>query len=175
MASGMDNYITKPFQPTHLNTMLLALATNERLPDNDNETLTAEAPPPQVDFSGGPVTLQQVAAHLQSSSNLTVEQIERALAATCRSIAGNLTKAETPLGEQDLAALGRAAHTLKGTLLQRGLNDLATKAEEIYHGTRTNNDLPYESLLEQLIAHLTELAGDEYDVNGRLNNKWING
>ena len=64
-----------------------------------------------------------------------------------------------PRRARRLAALGRFAHTLKGTLLQCGLGDLAQAAEEIHQAARTGSDLDYGGRLTQLQQMLTELTG----------------
>lgn len=53
--------------------------------------------------------------------------------------------------------MGSAAHTLKGTLLQCGLPELAAKAEAIEHGGRNHSTLPYTQLLDSLQMDLEEL------------------
>ncbi len=159
---GMDSYITKPFKPTQLTELFLSLAANEPLPVHGDAAKTAEVESPlRAETHEGTATLPQVAAYLQRTTNLKAEQIERVLVATRMSIADNLAKAAAALGDRDYSGLGRAAHTLKGTLLQCGLDHLAVKAEEIHHGTRSNSDLPYEQILEQLHSSLAALLETE--------------
>jgi len=103
-----------------------------------------------------------VAAHLQATTRLSPVQIDRVLAATRLSITDNLAKAKEALDGEDYPALGRAAHTLKGTLLQCGLDELAAKAEEIDLGARTHSNLNHEWLLEQLSSRLAGLVYNEH-------------
>jgi HPt (histidine-containing phosphotransfer) domain-containing protein len=108
-------------------------------------------------FSTPPVTLAWVAAHLQSSARLTAEQTERVLSSIRKSIVDNLAKAKAAVDRKDYQELGRAVHTLKGTLLQCGLQELAAKAEEIHQGIRNNSTLSYETIFKYLNAELESL------------------
>ena len=159
LASGMDSYITKPFQPARLNEMFLSLAEKDpslaadAQQDEENGAATRAQTRPSAP------TLAQVTDHLQQATSLNPNQIERVLDAACLGIRDNLTKAGEALAAADHAALGRFAHTLKGTLLQCGLGDLAQAAEEIHQAARTGSDLDYGGRLTQLQQMLTELTG----------------
>jgi two-component system, sensor histidine kinase len=161
LAAGMDSYITKPFQPAQLTEMCRALLTADptlgRLQEKEIEE--QKTSPTAVD-AGGPVSLAWVMAHLHSTTQFTAEQSERMLAAVRKSIADNLAKAADALNRQDYAELGRAAHTLKGTLLQCGLIELAAKAEEVHQGSKNNGAPPCAVLLGQLQDRLGELVGN---------------
>ncbi len=151
LAAGMDRYITKPFQPAQLTEMCRALlAADPTLGRIKEKVVEDEKIATSVEDFGVPVTLARVAAHLRSTTNLTVEQSERVLAAVQRSITDTLAKATAALSRADYPELGRATHTLKGTLLQCGLNELAATAEEIHQGIRKSSDLPYARLLATL-------------------------
>ena len=62
----------------------------------------------------------------------------------------NLAKASIALRDGDYQALGRAAHTLKGTFLQCGLSDWARIAQEIHTSTTEKRDAPFVDLLENI-------------------------
>jgi two-component system, sensor histidine kinase len=155
LAAGMDGYITKPFQPAQLTEVFLSLADkNPSLTRRPLETEAHTLSPSLAAPSSPSPTLAQVAAHLQTTTSLNAAQIDRVLAAACQSIQDNLAKGREALDAGDYAELGRFAHTLKGTLLQCGLHELAERAEEIHLGVRINNDLPFDSLLESLNSSL---------------------
>ena len=61
---------------------------------------------------------------------------------------------------QDYPLLGRAAHTLKGTLMQCGLSLLAEKAEEIHSLSLTKYQPARKSLLQNLRHEFMGLFGD---------------
>ncbi len=159
LAAGMDSYLTKPFQPAELmkicRTLLIPAHESGalRVPE-EVETEAVKTP----EDESAPVSRASVVTHLQSSARLTTEQSQRVLAAAEKSIADNLAKATTALGQNDYAELGRAAHALKGTLLQCGLHGLAKTAEEINQGTRNNSHLPYDLLLSHLRTQLAALV-----------------
>ena len=94
--------------------------------------------------------LEQVRTYLQTATLLKPEQIERILAAARLSITNNLALAAEALEQQDYQGLGRAAHTLKGTLLQCGLADWAEKAQEIHSGVRAGQELPFAEMVAGL-------------------------
>jgi PAS domain S-box-containing protein len=143
LAAGMDGYITKPFQPVQLMEAIELLHLTA--PSNPDDAPSAEPDP----VAPGP-TPQQVAEHLQKTTLLTASQVERILAAVQTSLAENLERATTAIACDDYAALARAAHTLKGSLLQCGLDDWAHKAQELYDGAKTNQRLGLTGLLEDL-------------------------
>jgi PAS domain S-box-containing protein len=161
LAAGMDGYITKPFQPAQLleacRTLLGRDPTFGRIMEEgaDGQRVAATA-----EILHAPANLAGVIAHLQATARLTAEQSERVLAAMRQSITDNLLKATDAISREDFPALGRAAHTLKGTLLQCGLHDLAAKAEEIHQGTRVSGAGAYAEILQQLQMGLTSLVDE---------------
>lgn len=161
LTAGMDSYITKPFQPSMLSGIFETLAASKPLTDRNFVKENTESHLSQRDETAESVaTPKKVSAYLRSATPLTEEQIERSLIAVRRSITKSLAKAWAALAEKDLPSLSSAVHTIKGTLLQCGLKDLAAIAEQIHHGTRNSTNLPYESLLQQLDGGLTELLID---------------
>ena len=54
--------------------------------------------------------------------------------------------------------MGRYAHTLKGTLLQCGLLDLAAVAETIQTSVRNGTEEPYQQLLQELQTGLVNVT-----------------
>ncbi len=160
LAAGMDDYITKPFQPDQLTKVCLSLGltVKETFSDRSTEEIKVKAPPPSPEETSETLEiLPKVIAYIETTTNLKTEQVDLLLAAVRKSIAKNLEKALTALNEENYAALGMAVHTLKGTLLQCGLNDLAGEAEEIYQGIRNNTDLPYDTLVNSLKNRLGRL------------------
>ena len=162
LSAGMDSYITKPFQPAHLAAMLRSLATVAPLPAETGDRAN-EHPPTPVEISGQRPSAAQVVTHLQAAPPLTPAQIERVLAAAILSITDNLAKARAALDTEDLSALARATHTLKGTLLQCGLDELAAQAEEIHHEARDSRMSLSGSLLEQVQFSLAMLVAHRGD------------
>jgi len=160
LTTGMDGYITKPFQPKQLTDEFRSLpAVDQAMRRMKVKGKEKERAAPVQYIASGPATLlAQVSAHLQASSYLTVEQRERVLAAARKSVIENLAKAAQALSREDFAELGRAAHTLKGTLLQCGLPELAAMAEEIDQESKNTGSRAHASLLQRLSNELAGLA-----------------
>jgi HPt (histidine-containing phosphotransfer) domain-containing protein len=93
---------------------------------------------------------EQVRHHLQTVYQLEDEQITALMSAACKSLADNLSAADTALCDRDDQALGTAAHSLKGSLLNLGLEDLAAMAAEIESGVRQGRDMDVSSLLARI-------------------------
>jgi PAS domain S-box-containing protein len=160
LLAGMDGYITKPFHPAQLSGILQSLAVSAAVKTNGRGT-TGEVGAASESAAGPQPLLEQIAAHLQTSTGMTVAQVERVLMAARRSIRDNLAKATEALATEDYQAFGRAAHTLKGTLLQCGQNDLAEKAEQLESTARTSSSRSCEDLLNYLRSRLVGLASVE--------------
>ncbi len=111
-----------------------------------------------AEVSSPPANLAHVRTHLQVSTGLNDEQIEHILVVACLSIKNNLAKARQALDACDYPSFSRAAHSLKGILLQCGLHDLAVQAEAIDYGIRKTSTLPYGPMLEQLAVDLAGLC-----------------
>ena len=102
-------------------------------------------------------TLQQVRTYLGETAPFTPQQVEKLLQTAIESIGSNLDLAEEALARLDYSELGRAAHTLKGTLLQCGLVDWAEMAQEIHTGIVENKDVPYATMVDSLNRELQPL------------------
>lgn len=82
------------------------------------------------------------------------------MAGVRRSLRDNLAKTTNALTEKDYPALTASAHSLKGTLLQCGLSQLAEKAEEVCCSSRIANFQNCETLVRQLEFQLQLLTED---------------
>jgi CheY-like chemotaxis protein len=160
--AGMDAYITKPFQAHALESVLNSLKTSEQPIDTTPEesgTLDAPAslePHPFVTE----MRVEEIVNHLNTTPIFSDEQIIRLVSSARRSMARNIKMAEQALSEGDLAALGIAAHSLKGVLLQCGFSGWADKAQEIHSKTLNHEDAPYALLLSRIKAAMRRLIED---------------
>ena len=159
LQAGMDAYLTKPFNPGQLAEVLRSLVENGPLPRMPKATPS----PPAAAASPLPVrpTREEIRSSLQQTTQLQSEQIDRIFVASLQSLAASLEQARLALDRHDRQTLIRAAHTLKGTLLQCGLSGWAGKAEEICNGARDNRDLPYADLLQTLEHGMGLLLGEQ--------------
>lgn len=154
LAAGMDGYITKPFLPDQLfqevASFIRAEASSPAGQPATGEEQTAAGTAKEVSMAG-------INGHLQSSTGLTASQISRLLIAIQESMRNNLAKMEEAFAADDVSTLAVAAHTLKGTLLQCGLNDLAAVAEQIHSRARHGdggNDNSKIIFLQQSLADI---------------------
>jgi PAS domain S-box-containing protein len=155
LRAGMDAYITKPFQPGQLIATLAVVLGGTASP------LVAATPAPEKVTTGAlppETSIEQVHEFLRATTPLTAEQLDRIVQAARQSMSNNLAQAEQALQNNDLATLGRAAHTLKGTLLQCGLNVWADKAQEIHTAIREQRTLPFAERLAELVRGLEPLT-----------------
>lgn len=169
LAAGMDSYITKPFHPVHITEALLELATaNPGVRDKIRDRTEVIPDLSHAKTALTAATMENIIGFLHKTTSLTTEQIQQVFAAVRTSITENINKAEDALTQENYTTLGRTAHTLKGTLLQCGLKELAGKAEEIHKGVRNNETLPYAHLLERLKNELAELLEDKENTRSHL-------
>ena len=158
LAAGMDFYLTKPFHPRQMTEILRAL-TGAAVCLNTKTLQQTLAPASRKESAAPPAraTSREVAAFLQSSTLMAPELIEKILISARMSMTNSLELAQQALQQEDFTTLGRAAHTLKGTLLQCGLVGWAEKAQEIHDGIREKQDLPFAERLESLHQGMHEL------------------
>nr|WP_320011780.1 ATP-binding protein [uncultured Desulfobulbus sp.] len=151
---GMDQYLTKPFQPDQLHTVLLEVLTGYPV-----QEVQSQEPAPIEETSPHPVLPQQAAIyeHLQKTTMLQPEQVEKIMKAAVRSIEDCLVKVARAHQQKEWEELGRAAHTLKGTLLQCGLEHWAQKSQVIHTGILDQAELDYATLISELELELHPL------------------
>ncbi len=130
LASGMDAYVSKPFDAARLAEVLRTMTehaqpTGETTLPEDLPSVPETTPPMQP-------TVAEIRVHLQQSTNLNPDQIEKILAAVRQSMTAQLAAAEEAQKLGDTTNLAKAAHTLKGTLLQCGLQVWAERAQQFY-------------------------------------------
>jgi signal transduction histidine kinase/DNA-binding response OmpR family regulator len=135
--AGMDDYLTKPFIPKDLYKTLNRLSRHDLTPaklqidDKNNALLPAK---------------KQVVRHLQQTYALNDTDIEKLLASARTNIIKILTAMNTALKGNDTQNIHRAAHSLKGILLQIGLDELAGQAEKLESDTAGGNQYDRKSI-----------------------------
>ncbi|MDD2463016.1 MAG: ATP-binding protein [Desulfobulbus sp.] len=157
LAVGMDSYLTKPFQPDQLQSILVDLLSDS--PSGRKGDITAENSK-NTSSNGSIPQRTTIRHHLQATTMLQPEQIDRILVAALRSIQECLAKVADAQQQGKTDELGRAAHTLKGTLLQCGLDSWAEKAQAIHTGIRDQQALSYADMVVELQVGLAPLMED---------------
>ena len=157
LKAGMDEYVTKPFQPEQLLGALMSL--------EDLETGTwcamagmpvPEAPVETAQEGEKPASVGQVRASLHATAHFSLEQVERLLTTSRKSVSQLLVNSRIALANRDFQELGLAAHTLKGTLLQCGLNGWAKRAQHLFELAKQEQ----EHLAQQELAVLGQGIAD---------------
>ncbi len=150
--AGMDHYITKPFRPRQLSSVMQELLYT-------HSGAGPVAPTVNIKNSGTHATqLTTVTTFLQEATSLSPEQVLQVVEAARVSITRNLEKSTKALEEQDYTTLGVTAHTLKGTLLQLGLFEIAETAEQIHLAVREERERGYAELLDRLKNDVKQLC-----------------
>ena len=160
--AGMDSYLTKPFHPEQVSAAISSVM-QDVVPLAKNfktNNLNVQRPLDENDSKEGlsPVTIAQVTSHLESAIPLNKEQLHRVIVSTGQSIINNLNAADSAVGEKNYKALGMAAHTLKGTLLQCGIFEWAEKVQVIEKAAKNEEILPFADLLDELRNGLLSFA-----------------
>jgi len=99
----------------------------------------------------------QVKNHLKMVYLLEDEQIDQIFITAAQTLTENLLTATSALENNDYGQLGEAAHSIKGSLLNLGLNDLAEKAKEIEINAKNNMDIDFKPLLYRLDKNFKDL------------------
>ena len=134
LEAGMDDYVTKPFQPKQLYMALACQPHNNRHQAGSTEK-PADSFHERKDMIFAPATREEVRYFLQYSSLLSEEQADQALALLRQNLAKLLDTCSQALARCNLKALAEAGHTIKGTLLQAGLERWARVAQQMVDQT----------------------------------------
>jgi HPt (histidine-containing phosphotransfer) domain-containing protein len=95
------------------------------------------------------VFVEDIKAHLERQFNFSPEQIEMMLPSFIETLAMHMKNLENALlAENRLIALGKTGHTLKGALLNLGMEECAQLAFQIEkNGKQGNADVDYHGLI----------------------------
>jgi protein-histidine pros-kinase len=156
--AGMDDYLTKPFQPEQV---LDALANfHPKL----SEQIDSAATGAKQDQSNNSMAerhehtlTNKVRAHLRATYGLGPDQIEQLLATSASSLGAQLDKATMAIAENDSEAAREAAHAAKGNLLNLGLHALSRLAADLEKKAEAGKIEDCGGILKDLQAGLTEL------------------
>ena len=155
--AGMDEYLTKPFQPEQV---VAALQKFSKTKPMDSPLAVAEPMSPTIDTPGMDSDLgSRVRAHLRATYKLQAEQVDQLLVTSARSLSEHLAKASAALAAEDGELLREAAHGLKGNLLNLGLVEYAETAAEIEQYAQNGEARSCRRRLISLQTALAELSG----------------
>ncbi|WP_457577459.1 Hpt domain-containing protein [Desulfomarina sp.] len=96
--------------------------------------------------------------HLAKQFNLTADQIDAMLPAFITTLHSHLVTLEKSIEENDLKRIGKAAHTIKGALLNLGLEQSAEIAYRIEKSGKALDDtMDYSQTVNTLRTRLGSL------------------
>jgi HPt (histidine-containing phosphotransfer) domain-containing protein len=99
--------------------------------------------------------IEQIHEYLAEKFHLPHEQINEMLPNFIVALVSHMDKLEVALQASDLVALGRAGHTMKGALLNLGMNDCVDIALEVEQkGKAMDTTVDYAVLLGELRERL---------------------
>lgn len=139
--AGMDDYLTKPFQPDQLFTSLRKIGAT------GNGEVKEGKFHKSVPRKREQASLEQVVAFLHSTMRLNSEQMGKILAISHKSLMTHSGKMRRALAQNELETFANSAHTIKGTLLQCGLSHLAKASQDLYENTLAG--ISSEQLVEE--------------------------
>lgn len=124
--TGMDEYLSKPYKK---HTLLRALQRIEKKNWEESSLLPPQAPPEEAAAAeAAPVSREAVRQHVIAQFELGHEDAEEVLAAYADSLKDNLCNIVACMEQGKGMEAGRQAHSLKGGLLNLGLDQLAGMA-----------------------------------------------
>ncbi|MDH3349617.1 MAG: Hpt domain-containing protein [Desulfobulbaceae bacterium] len=85
---------------------------------------------------------EKIRAHFKKAYNLPDKKMDEVLPRFLKLLADHLEKFEQISTKQDLLALCRAGHSLKGALLNMGLEELAEETYQLEKLCKSNNKSP---------------------------------
>lgn len=163
LAAGMDNYLTKPFEALQLQKVLAETGIDCFLSDkNSPQTAAAPVTQPQKDLQ------KEVHDHIKNVYSFDDATIGQFLLTCSNTLSENLEKAHAQVVDGDLQALSKTLHSLKGCLLNLGLNDLAGKAQELGSKCHKGEDISYEKQLVDIEVNLSTLLTDSPEGSRRM-------
>ncbi|MET0310742.1 MAG: ATP-binding protein [Burkholderiaceae bacterium] len=161
LASGMDDYLTKPIDPAALENMMSRLVAREVA-----KMMPTPAPAPAEPVYPGEAQVFDLEGTLARFMD-DRELLCAATAACLRQSEGILSRLEAALSAGDAKAAAAAAHALKGSTATVGATTVARLAREIEEST-VAGDLKSAArampALHLAFGHFRHVAGEELDL-----------
>ena len=157
LQSGMDGYVSKPFQQSDLQELLLKYS-GDSPPESGFDTESSSQAETVFERKKGtipPVSKEAVANHFQKAQGLNQQESSQMLDAIVISLTQTLDTVQENLNHNQCRALSESAHKLKGVLLMMGLEELAQIAYEVEEAAKEATDVkPYIPMIEQIADSL---------------------
>lgn len=99
--------------------------------------------------------VEEIKKYLSEQFHLPLKQVETMMPSFITALNSHMDTLEKAVGENDLAQMGRAGHTIKGAFLNLGLLECADIALDIEESAKSgNSSVDYRSKLDVLHRHL---------------------
>lgn len=106
--------------------------------------------------------IDQISLYLSDQFHLSPEQVKEMLPGFIGILSSHMANMERALGQDDLIALGKAGHTMKGALLNLGLDDCAKLALQIEErGKAGDLRIDYAALVADLRKQIGPLINPD--------------
>ena len=104
-------------------------------------------------------SIQRVKTYLSEQFHLTPEQIESMFPCFITTLVTHMQSLENALAGNDLSLTGKAAHTMKGALLNLGMGECAEIAMLIEEKAKGGGEdsADFKKLIEELHTHLASV------------------
>ncbi|MDH5297423.1 MAG: ATP-binding protein, partial [Desulfobulbaceae bacterium] len=131
LAAGMDHYVTKPFLAEEVLAVLLQVTGVYHQPPPPAPGSARPAPVAATAARPSTLSVTRVREHMVATYGLEEEKIDQLLHALKANLAGYLAAAATAADAENLPALRLAAHSIKGLLLNLGIQEGADLAKTL--------------------------------------------
>jgi len=149
LKAGMDDYITKPFDFEAIRSILINFINPDLIQTRKGDADMVLIPKKDI--------RSQTKDHLRATYHLDDGQIDQMMITVEKTLSLNLLRAESAISHRDLNELGEIAHSIKGSLLNIGLDDISDTAKTIELHSKEGLDTDYQVLLSQLQKNLVGL------------------
>ena len=146
LAAGMDDYLSKPLQPSEINRVLRRYVggsvskDKQQCTDADNSRQHNEKQ----------FTLAAMQDYLRGIYNFPDEQINHLLKTALTTIAADLAALKEGLAEEDRRQIATKAHKLKGSLVMLGLDEAVARAKKLEEKAGNLDMAELNNLIDQL-------------------------
>ncbi len=156
LRAGMDGYISKPFIPEQIFAILHQVTGASVSMRHQTDAPTCLRP--ESSQSDSEQILGHIKTHLATAYHLPTAKINQLLAASGSILATHLQQAETAIEKGDRDAVTHTAHSMKGILLNLGLNSIADLAYRLETNQKRQEEISgCTAQLQALQRELTPL------------------